>query len=108
MLLGNLMTMYELDNLQKLSNGGILQINLWRIPMPVLLSRNLSHYNAEAYFSSKNFCEQKLLRMKKVARFLHIACINFYELIKKEIFECINILESIKYEILTEINFRKL
>ena len=73
------------------------------MPMPVL-----SHYNAEAYFSSKNFCEQKLLRMKKVARFLHIACINFYELIKKEIFECINILESIKYEILTEINFRKL
>ena len=72
MLLGNLMTMYELDNLQKLSNGGILQINLWRIPMPVL-----SHYNAEAYFSSKNFCEQKLLRMKKNARFLRIAYINF-------------------------------
>ena len=40
--------------------------------MPVL-----SHYNAEAYFSSKNFCEQKLLRMKKNARFLRIAYINF-------------------------------
>ena len=71
------MTIYELENLQKLSNGGILQINLWRMPMPVLRSRNLSHYNAEAYFSSKNFCEQKLLRMKKNARFLRIAYINF-------------------------------
>ena len=47
------------------------------MPMPVLRSRNLSHYNAEAYFSSKNFCEQKILRMKKNARFLRIAYINF-------------------------------